>query len=122
MTASTALTRGQVAERLGVSVKTLDRLLRRHPVPILKVGRLIRFDDHAITYLREVVCRSTSAAEPTPAPSISSAAFVRPVPPRVSSLDAALQLTTPSSRAKRPRRSRPNTSAPCGTESELPRA
>lgn len=38
------LTSNQVAKWLGVSLRTLLNLRRRHVIPYIKIGRLVRFD------------------------------------------------------------------------------
>src|SRR3984893_4330485 len=105
------LTLAEVAELRRFTPRYLRHLVRRHRLRVLRSGRLIRFDKVALCALEEALrCRSPSpAADPparSPSPAMSAdAAFA-----------AALRATTPSSPRKKPRRSRPSSCAPPGTE------
>jgi hypothetical protein len=52
--------RDAVALTLGISPRTLRRLERTHGIPVLRVGRQVRYDRLAIAALEEA-CRSKSA-------------------------------------------------------------
>ena len=65
------ITRQQAAERLGISLPTLDGLIRRGQLPASKVGaRIVRIDERDIeTYLAaRRVAPMKKAAEPTKRP------------------------------------------------------
>lgn len=42
------LTKGEIAEFLNVSVKTIDKKVHLNEIPYYKVGRLVRFDKSEI--------------------------------------------------------------------------
>lgn len=79
------LTRPEAAAQFRISLRTLDKLVVQHGVPVLRAGRRVVFDALSIKAL-ESACRSASPAGPTPAPSGLSAPFVPPAPRKVSRL------------------------------------
>src|SRR5207237_660691 len=86
--------------------------IRRYSIPVLRSGRLIRFDAYALAALEEVLrqsCRSPSPAAPAPAPSRSQALS----PARA--FAAALRATMPNSRRRKPPPSKRISSEPHGT-------
>jgi excisionase family DNA binding protein len=38
------ISKADLAERLDVSIATIDRLMQRRTIPVIKVGKLVRFD------------------------------------------------------------------------------
>ena len=53
------LTRSEVAERLKLSLVTIDRLRRRHELEVLKLGRAVRITADSVTaYLLKKGVRS----------------------------------------------------------------
>src|SRR5262249_9378561 len=104
------LTLAEVAELRRFTPRYLRELVRRHAIPVLGSGRLIRFDAFSLSVLEDVLrCRSKSPAAPAPAPSQSQVLS----PARA--FAAALKATTPNSPRRRQRPSRRTFSAPDGT-------
>src|SRR5438132_12848175 len=98
------LTLAEVAELRRFSPRYLRELVRWHSIPVLRSGRLSRFDPVSLHALEEVLrCRSKSPAGPAPAPSPS----VGLSPERAYA--SALRATTPRLRPKR----QPPSKLPC---------
>ena len=99
------LSREEVAALRGVSAKTLQRLERQHAIPILRVGRQVRYDAHALQVL-EAACRSRS----NDAPAGTAGGYPAPSPPpaarRGSASDAVLAAMTRDLRERKQRRSK----------------
>ena len=55
------LTRNELSEVIGVSVPKLDTMLRDGELPVIRVGRKVLFDPHAV--IRQLAERSTSAEQ-----------------------------------------------------------
>jgi excisionase family DNA binding protein len=108
-------TDAEVAAALRITVRKLRELVRKHGVEALHVGRKWLFDKRALRSLKEVLrCAkeapdSESLPVPTPARSQSSARS------RAAAYDAALKATTVTLPVKKPRPSKPKSSAPPGT-------
>src|ERR1700757_2702731 len=97
------LTLAEVAELRRFTPRYLRELIRRHQIPVLRSGRLIRFDALSLRALEEALrCPSPSSAESRPEPSRSPALS----PGRA--FAAALRATTPSSPRKKQQRSSSN--------------
>jgi hypothetical protein len=106
------LTLAEVAELRRFTPRYLRELIRRHQIPVLGSGRLIRFDTLALCALEEALrCHSPSSGANRPERSQSPALS----PARA--FAAALRLTNPSSRPKKLQRSRLRSSAQPGTAS-----
>lgn len=43
------MTRQETAEMIGISVQTLDRMIKDNRIPYIKIGRLIRFNKEQVT-------------------------------------------------------------------------
>jgi hypothetical protein len=68
----TYLTLADVAGDMHVTPRWLREVIRRHQIPVLRRGRVIRFDDLALRALEEALrSPSKSSAAPTPARSPS---------------------------------------------------
>src|SRR6516165_11695381 len=94
------LTLAEVAELRRFTPRYLRELIRRHQIPVLRSGRLIRFDTLSLHALEEALrCHSPSAGVNRLAPSPSSAQS----PERADV--AALKATTPNSQRRKPPRS-----------------
>src|SRR5215472_13003863 len=66
------LTLAEVAELRRFTPRYLRELIRRHQIPVLRSGRLIRFDALSLCALEEALrCRSPSSVANQPAPSQS---------------------------------------------------
>src|SRR5215472_16776637 len=88
------LTLAEVAELRRFTPRYLRELVRRHEIPVLRSGRLIRFDALALNALEEALrqpCRSGSSAGSRPGPLLSRA------PSPAGAFNAVLKATTPSS-------------------------
>jgi hypothetical protein len=96
----------EVAEAFRVSPRWLRETMKALSVPVLRRGRIILFDDVAISSLEEAMrCRSESYAGKTAATrSRSSGRSVG------SQYDSALKATAPQPREKKHRSSRPKSS------------
>src|ERR1700738_1785136 len=104
------LTLDEVAPLRRFTPRYLRELVRRHSIPVLRSGRLIRFDRAALLALEEALrCHSKSHAGPAPAPSRSAALS----PERAYA--SALRATTPRLRPKRQAPSKLPCSEPHGT-------
>lgn len=105
----------EVAERYRVTPRWLRELVRTLKIPVLRKGRVIRFDDLAIRALEEALrSPSKSPAAATPARSPSLAPSNLPMDGECA-YDAALKATTPPSPARKRRRSKPDCCATPGT-------
>lgn len=100
-------TYAEAAERLRVSERTLRGIVsrNRHKIGILRAGRIVLFDERALSEATEAMrCHSTSAA----APITTAGGFAAPSRPPVrksgSEYADALALTMKSSPAKKQRR------------------
>src|SRR5262249_50230321 len=105
------LTLAEVADLRRFTPRDLRDLIRRYGIPVLRSGRLIRFDASALAALEEALrqpCPSRSSAAPTRAPSPSRA--LSPA----SAFAAALRATIPNSPPKRQPHSKPSCSEPPG--------
>src|SRR6516165_9305864 len=90
----------EVAELRRFTPRYLRELIRRYQIPVLRSGRLIRFDALSLRALEDVLrCHSPSSVANQPAPSQSPGLS----PERA--FAAALKATTPSSPRKKPPRS-----------------
>src|SRR5262249_49541760 len=104
------LTLPEVAELRRFTPRYLRELIRRHQIPVLRSGRLIRFDALSLCALEEALrCHSPSSGanrpERLPSPALSPArAFA-----------AALKATTTKSPPKRQQQLRQTSFAPRGT-------
>jgi excisionase family DNA binding protein len=99
----------EVAERYRFKPRYLRELVRKRQIPVLRSGRLIRFDALAVNALEEALrCPSKSSAANRQARSQSLA--LSPV----AAYSAALKATIPSSPKRKRRHSKPNYSAPPG--------
>src|SRR5215472_12338252 len=108
------LTLDDAAELFSFTPRYLRELIRRHQIPVLKSGRLIRFDATALHALEEALrCRSKSSRESKLGRSPSPVRYAS-VPARGSEFNNALVATTPSSPPKKQRSSRQKFSAPIG--------
>lgn len=108
-------TLAEMAAALGVKPRWLRELVQERHIPVLRKGRVIRFDAIAIRAVEDSLrCRLKSSAEKTPVRSPSSGRSTGPMAPEAA-LDAALKATTAGSLAKKPRRSKRNFSATPGT-------
>jgi len=102
------LTRQEMAERCHTTPRRISEIVRDHKVPVLRAGKVMLFDERAITAFEDA-CRVVLAGR-TPTP---------PTPPisRPSSADAVLakvlKLTDPAnySRKKKPPRAKARRSA-----------
>ena len=61
------LTIDQLAERLGITVRHVRRLVADRRVPYIKVGRLVRFDPNAIKAWLDAARRDPDARHAEPA-------------------------------------------------------
>src|SRR6516164_6208157 len=96
------LTLAEVAELRRFTPRYLRELIRRHKIPVLRSGRLIRFDALSLSVLEDVLrCPSPSPVGNLAAPSRSPAQS----PERA--FAAALKATTPNSLRKKPSLSKP---------------
>src|ERR1700739_2590847 len=101
------LTLAEVAEIRRFTPRYLRELVRRHQIPVLRSGRLIRFDALSLRALEEVLrCHSPSPAASLPARSRLAARSPG------NAYDAALKATTQSSRPKKLPPWRPKSSEP----------
>src|SRR5262249_21375079 len=100
------LTLAEVAELRRFTPRYLRELVRRHQIPVLRSGRLIRFDTLSLCALEEALrCHSPSSGVNRPEHSQSPALS----PARA--FAAALKATTPSSQPRKPQRSKRSSSA-----------
>ena len=110
------LTLEEVAEHYRMPGRQLRNLIRRKGVEVLRYGRTVRFDQHALRSLEEALrCHardqdSESNDGPIPAPSRSSARS------RASAYENALRATTLGSRKRKPPPSKANYCEPSGTD------
>jgi excisionase family DNA binding protein len=98
------LTLAEVAELRRFTPRYLRELIRRHQIPVLRSGRLIRFDALSLCALEEALrqpCRSLLSDENPPERSRLAA------PWRANAYAAALKATTPNSQRKKLPRSKP---------------
>jgi hypothetical protein len=106
-----------VAGELGVKERWLRRFIQRHRIPVLRSGRIIRFDDLALRALEEAMrCRSESPAGTETAPLRLAAGSTMPTV-RSDEFANALNLTSGRSPKKKPPRSRRDSCATPGTAS-----
>jgi hypothetical protein len=111
------LTLVEVAAEFRVTPRWLREVVRARKIPVLRKGRIIRFDRIALDALNESLrCRSASPAAlppaPLPSPALSpDAAFA-----------AALRLTTRASPARKRPPSKPRSCEPSGTGNVVPLA
>lgn len=120
MTDRRALSRHEAAARLGISVRHLFDLVREHSVPVLRPGRRVLFDEVALAILeRSIRCPCASNAEKTLARFGLSEPSVPPAPRKASAFAAALALTTPPRREKKPPSWRQRSSEAPGTVNVL---
>jgi hypothetical protein len=100
----------EVAAGFGVTPRWLRELVRAENIPVLRRGRVIRFDALALRALEEALrSPSKSPAGPTPARSRSPALSAD------AAYAAALKATSPPSPARKPPRSKRNCCATPGT-------
>src|SRR5271165_1745976 len=103
------LTLAEVAGLRRFTRRYLRELIRRHQIPVLRSGRLIRFDALALCALEEALrWRSPSPAASQLAPSPSRARS------RASASSAARKAMTLLLPERKPRRSKPKSSVPLG--------
>ena len=105
----------EVAADMKVSARWLRNVVRERNIPVLRRGRVIRFDQPAINALEEALrCPdmppvSASLSDRIPARSRSSARSTG------NEYDRALKAAAPSLRAKKPPFSKQSSYAPTGT-------
>jgi hypothetical protein len=111
-------TLAEVADQLQVKERWLRALVNSKDIPVLRRGRVIRFDAFALRSLEEALrqCPSKSPAGPTPAPSPSRAPLNYPTA-RGSAFDDVLKLTIGGSPKKKPTRPKSKSSVMPGTAS-----
>jgi excisionase family DNA binding protein len=108
------LTVVEVAELYGYQKRYILELVRRHRIPVLGTGRMIRFDRVALDALEEALrFRSPSPAANRPAPSPSPGASPD------AAFNAALKRLTRDSPKKKPHSSKPSSCAPNTTENAV---
>ena len=107
-------TLAEVAERYRFTERWLRDFIRKHNIPVFHTGKQIRFDGLAIAALEEALrrpCHSVSNSEKTDRAPIRSRG-----PSRGSAYERLLNLESSLSRVKKPRRSKPDSSANSSTE------
>src|SRR5262245_21066018 len=104
------LTLAEVAELRRFTPRYLRDLIRRHHIPVLRSGWLIRLDALSLSVLEEALrCHSPSSVGNRPAPSRSAGLS------RANAYAAALKATTPNSPPKRQLPLRPKSCERNGT-------
>jgi hypothetical protein len=107
-------TAAEVAAAYRISERKLRRIVRKHGVAVLRLGRELRFDARARASLKEALrCADAQDSEslPVPTPARSRSWGRSPA----SAYAAALKATTIDSPPKKRQRSRPKSSVPLGT-------
>jgi hypothetical protein len=113
-----AFTLDEVAECYRFTPRWLRDFIRTHNIPVFHTGKQIRFDGLAIVALEEALrrpCPSKSADAKTAATRSPSAAPSNYPMARGSAFEHALNLTAPTSRAKKPPPLKQKSSATPGT-------
>ena len=97
------LDRATVADALGLCERTLRRIEQQHAIPVLRIGRQVRYDRRAIAALEDA-CRSPSLTAPVEPASGSPAPSPPPGRRKGSASDAVLAaMSQDLQRKKRPR-------------------
>lgn len=102
------ITLDEMADQLQVTSRWLRKVVKDNAVPVLRRGRIIRFDALARAALQEALrqpCPSKSSGEKTPRPSPSPAPSSYRMA-RGSAFEHALALTTSASPRKKPAHSK----------------